>query len=193
VRNMHAVTRDFEQALCEYTGARYAVAVDSCTSALMLALHWIDIQGYTISIPNRTYMSVPCTIIQAGGRVEFYDIGSDHLTGAYRLDPTPVWDCALRFTSGMHQPQQFQCVSFTGPHKRLKLGKGGAILHDDPLADEWFRRARMSGGARLATTLTRSTAWLELLDAPEPRSADCTDAAVLRRDVSHRSATVLRI
>jgi dTDP-4-amino-4,6-dideoxygalactose transaminase len=40
---------------------------------------------------------------------------------------------------------QYQCLSFTGPHKHLKLGKGGAILTDDYLANKWFRRARFSG------------------------------------------------
>ena len=32
------VVRDFEAALCEYTGAPYAVAVNSCTMALLLAV-----------------------------------------------------------------------------------------------------------------------------------------------------------
>jgi dTDP-4-amino-4,6-dideoxygalactose transaminase len=37
------------------------------------------------------------------------------------------------------------CVSFTGPYKHLKLGKGGAILTDDYNAVLWFKRARFSG------------------------------------------------
>jgi dTDP-4-amino-4,6-dideoxygalactose transaminase len=37
------------------------------------------------------------------------------------------------------------CISFTGPFKRLKLSKGGAILTDDYDANLWFRRARYSG------------------------------------------------
>ena len=37
------------------------------------------------------------------------------------------------------------CVSFTGPYKTLKLGKGGAILTDDYHAMLWFKRARFSG------------------------------------------------
>jgi len=36
----HAVTREFEAALCQYTGAPFAVAVTSCTMALLLAVRW---------------------------------------------------------------------------------------------------------------------------------------------------------
>ena len=37
------------------------------------------------------------------------------------------------------------CLSFTGPHKHLKLSKAGAILTDDKDAYSWFKRARFSG------------------------------------------------
>lgn len=36
----YKVVRDFEKALCDYTGAKYAVAVTSCTMALQLAIAW---------------------------------------------------------------------------------------------------------------------------------------------------------
>ena len=38
-----------------------------------------------------------------------------------------------------------QCLSFTGPKKALKLGKGGMILTDDPKAQRWYKKARFSG------------------------------------------------
>jgi len=37
------------------------------------------------------------------------------------------------------------CLSFSGPNKRLKLGKAGAILCDNAEDAAWFRRARFSG------------------------------------------------
>lgn len=67
------------------------------------------------------------------------------LTGAYQLDPTPVWDSALRLTRNMYQKGQYMCLSFSGPKKILKLGKGGAILTDDPKAAAWFKKARYNG------------------------------------------------
>lgn len=141
----HKITAEFEQMLCKYTGAPYAVAVDNQSNALFLALMYENIQGKTITIPSRTYPSVPCEILHAGGKVKWTKVKKTTLKGAYRLKPTKVWDSALCFTSGMYVPKTHMCLSFTGPHKHLKLGKGGAILTDDVEAYKWFKRARFSG------------------------------------------------
>lgn len=143
--NAHIVTRMFEERMAEYTGAPYAVAVDSCTNALFLSLMYVGIKDVTIFIPNRTYMSVPCVVRQAGGQVHFYDIKRPTLKGSYGLFPTRVIDSALRLTSGMYIPHTFTCLSFTGSRKHLKLGKGGMILTDNEEAYKWFKKARFSG------------------------------------------------
>ena len=142
---VHKITADFEDALCLYTGAKYAVAVDNESNALFLALMYEDVKGIEITIPARTYPSVPCEIIHAGGIVNFYHTQGTTLKGAYRLSPTDIWDCALRFTHKMYVPGTFACLSFTGPYKHLKLSKGGAILTNDYTAYLWFKRARFSG------------------------------------------------
>lgn len=141
----HKVTEMFERELCHYTGAPYACAVDNMSNGLFMALCYVRVSGYQVSIPSRTYPSVPAEVIFAGGKVNWVHSQSQTLTGAYRLVPTKVWDSALRFTADMYVPGQFMCVSFTGAYKHLKLGKGGAILHDDPDAVEYFIRARNSG------------------------------------------------
>ena len=152
--NPHNITKDFEKALCEYTGSRYAVAVTSCTMALLLACRWAAGTGayeptasavgarlYGITIPSRTYVSVPQSIIHAGFKVGFEDY---EWSGMYQLEPLPVWDSARRFTSSMYVEGQFQCVSFHSS-KILADTQGGAILHDNDEADAWFRRARFDG------------------------------------------------
>ena len=143
-QGIYQVTDDFEEALCRYTSAPYAVAVDNMSNALFLALMYEGIQGKTVQIPAHTYPSVPCEIIHAGGVVEFYD-NKPLLKGAYQLEGTNVWDSALRFTANMYVPESHMCLSFTGPYKHLKLSKGGAILTDSYEAYRWFRRARYSG------------------------------------------------
>lgn len=143
--SVYDVTKNFEERLAEYTGAPYAVTVDNQSNALFLALYYEKITGKTIKIPSRTYPSVPCEIIHAGGKVEFEPVQGTTLKGAYQLYPTNVWDSALRFTSDMYITGTHMCVSFTGPYKHLKLGKGGAILTDDFEAYKWFKRARYSG------------------------------------------------
>lgn len=144
---VYRITDEFEEAVAKYTGAPYCCALDNGSNALFLALTYDGARGRHISIPARTYPSVPCAIIQAGGHVHFVPMRDDRVTlrGAYRLGGSHVWDSALRFTAGMYLPGAFMCLSFTGPYKHLKLGKGGAILTDDPAANAWFRRARFSG------------------------------------------------
>ena len=142
--NPHLVTEQFETALASYAGSRFAISVDNCSNALFLCLKYLYDKPIDITIPSHTYMSVPCSIINAGHRVKFKDSPSI-LTGAYQLEPTPVWDSALRLTKGMYQEGQYMCLSFSGPKKILKLGKGGAILTDDPKAAAWLRKARYNG------------------------------------------------
>jgi dTDP-4-amino-4,6-dideoxygalactose transaminase len=142
---IYKITEQFEQAICEYTCAPYAVTIDNCSNALFLALLYEGVKDKTITIPARTYMSVPCSIIHAGGKVKFAPMAKKTLTGAYQLEPTSVWDSSLRFTHNMYINGTFMCLSFTGAYKHLKLGKGGAILTDDKDAYEWFKRARFSG------------------------------------------------
>ena len=147
---IYKITEDFEKSLSDYTGAPYVVTLDNMSNALYLALYYEknivkSITGDKISIPNRTYPSVPCEIIHAGGKVKFEPTEGTKLKGAYQLKPTKVWDSALRFTTDMYIPNTHMCISFTGPYKHLKLSKGGAILTDDYEAYLWFKRARYSG------------------------------------------------
>ncbi len=142
---IYTVTQEFEEMVAKYTGAPYAVALDNASNALFLALYYENVNGMEIEIPARTYMSVPCEIIHAGAKVKFFPVEKNTIKGAYQLKPTKVWDSALRFTFDMYIPNTHMCLSFTGPYKHLKLGKGGMILTDDETAYEWFKKARYSG------------------------------------------------
>jgi len=144
-QGIYKITEEFEEKLAHYTGASYVVALDNLSNALFLALKYEQIEGQTITIPARTYPSVPCEIIHAGGKVNFTPVEGNTIKGAYPLEPTNVWDSALRFTADMYLPGTHMCVSFTGPYKHFKLSKGGAILTDNKEAYEWFKRARFSG------------------------------------------------
>jgi dTDP-4-amino-4,6-dideoxygalactose transaminase len=146
---VHKITQSFEEEISKYTGAKYVVALDNMSNALFLALYYENKvknnTSETISIPCRTYPSVPCEIIHAGLKVNFYEVNGDTIKGAYQLIGSKVWDSALRFTSNMYLPNTHMCLSFTGPYKHLKLSKGGAILTDDYEAYKWFKKARFSG------------------------------------------------
>jgi dTDP-4-amino-4,6-dideoxygalactose transaminase len=139
----HAVTREFERALCSYTGAKYAVTTTSCTQAILMALaYWREKDICNVcQMPKLSYVGVPASILNAGFGVCFRD---EDWQGEYQIAPTPVWDSARRFTTRMFRPGAMQCVSFHWG-KILGLSQGGAILHDNDEADAWLRRARFDG------------------------------------------------
>ncbi len=100
---IYKITEDFEKSLSEYTKAPYVVTVDNQSNALFLSLYYEknvnkSITGDTITIPNRTYPSVPCEIIHAGLKVDFYKVKGKTIKGAYNLIGSNIWDSALSFT-----------------------------------------------------------------------------------------------
>jgi dTDP-4-amino-4,6-dideoxygalactose transaminase len=135
----YEVVRAFEQCVAQFAGSKYAVSVDTCTAALFLCCHYLKVQEVTI--PKHTYVSVPCSIIQAGGKVKFIDL---KWRGLYQLYPYPIWDSALRFKRDMYIPGSYYCVSFHYK-KQMPIGRGGMILTDNAEAVEWFKQARFNG------------------------------------------------
>jgi dTDP-4-amino-4,6-dideoxygalactose transaminase len=161
--NPHQVTKDFEAALCAYTGARFAVTTTSCTMAIQIAAAWwrhhhLPYPHCYVGLPKRTYVGVPAAILNAGCQFIFTD---EEWRGEYQLGPSPVWDSARRFTSGMFRPGSMQCISFHAT-KILADSQGGAILHDNDEADAWLRRARFDGrteGADPKTDQVQYPSW----------------------------------
>jgi dTDP-4-amino-4,6-dideoxygalactose transaminase len=150
MRNVYDITNEFEKKLAEYTGAPYVVTLDNQSNGLFLSLYYEhnvnkSIKSEYITIPSRTYPSVPCEIIHAGLKVKFKPVEGKTLKGSYQLEGSNVWDSALSFTTNMYKTGQHMCISFTGPYKHFKLSKGGAILTDNYDAYLWFKRARYSG------------------------------------------------
>ncbi len=132
----------FEKALCEYTGAPYAVAVKRCCIALKGCCEYLGVKEVTI--PKRTYEFVPQTLVRSGVVVCFDD---GDWVGGYSLRPHPIFDYARRFCPGMYEPGQYQCLSF---HRSKILGhtEGGAVLTDNEKAVRWLRQWRDDGRQR---------------------------------------------
>ena len=68
---------EFERAVCDYTGANHAVAVNSGTSALQLAIRALGIEpGSEVVLPSFTFSAVLNVILLEGLRPKFVDIDS---------------------------------------------------------------------------------------------------------------------
>lgn len=137
--NPYKVVENFESLVADYAGSKYAVAVDSCTNALFLCCKYLNVQN--VCIPQNTYYSVPCSIINAGGKVSFEDIKWEK---SYYLKPYPIIDAATCFVRNMYIKESFYCVSFSA-NKKINIGKGGMILTDSLDAKNWFKMARYMG------------------------------------------------
>lgn len=129
----------FEKKIAAFVGSKYAVTVDCCTHGLFLSMKYLNASG-TITIPDRTYVSVAQQIVHAGCQVVFEDI---EWSGVYQLKPYAIWDGATRWCKGMYQGG-LHVVSFQ-IKKRIPIGRGGVILTDDLEAYRWLKKASYDG------------------------------------------------
>lgn len=68
----------FETAFAEYIGAPYAVAVNSCTAGLQIALHAFGIgPGDEVILPTTTFCATANVVVQLGARPVLVDVGAD--------------------------------------------------------------------------------------------------------------------
>ena len=137
------VVEKFEVEVALYAGSKYAVAVNTGTSALFLSFVYerkrhpeVD----TVVMPAHTFVSVPMAAIHAGYKVNFVDY---EWKGVYMIDPLNVTDGALRFKKRMYSGG-LHCLSFHA-RKVLNIGEGGMVLTNDHDAYQWMRKARYSG------------------------------------------------
>jgi dTDP-4-amino-4,6-dideoxygalactose transaminase len=155
----------FEKKVAEYAGAKYGVAVNSCSNALFLSAVYRMMQGADnyVYIPKYTYVGVPYAFINAGCKVSFTDekwkgiyliyghsdndlsVGA-HLLGFHEAEDLQVniVDSARRFRKDMYIPNTLYCLSFHET-KVLPIGDGGMILTDDKKAYDTLRKMRFDG------------------------------------------------
>ena len=76
----------FEELFAKFIGTKFAVAVNSGTSALEIPLRALRVKGKTIIIPTNTFMATPLAALHAGAKVVFADISSKTLS----IDPKEI-------------------------------------------------------------------------------------------------------
>src|SRR5688572_5283082 len=78
---------EFEQKFAEYTGAKYAVAVSNCTTALHLAMIVAGVgEGDEVICPSMSYIATANSIKYVGAKPVFAEV--DPVT--YNIDPADV-------------------------------------------------------------------------------------------------------
>lgn len=139
----------FEDALCKYTGFKYAVCVDCCTNAILLSLVCLQIfneiqKNDIIMLPKNTYLSVPMMLKNNGWKFQFV---KNKWSESYELGNTKIVDAAVCFKENMSlmfKDAKLICVSFQ-QKKRLSLDRGGAIFTNNIKYVNILKRLRHDG------------------------------------------------
>ena len=116
-----------EKQLAEFFGAPYAVCLDACTHGIELCLRHQNIN--TITVPKRTYISVPFLANKLNINLKWRD---EEWQDYYKVNEhlKPIYDAAVLWKKDSYIPGSFMCLSFQF-QKHLSLGRGGAILCDN--------------------------------------------------------------
>lgn len=137
--------QELEEKFAEYVGAKYAVATNSCTAALDLAVRVAPL-GDEVSVTPFTFVSSALCILNAGKKVKFVDIDEDTLC-------TPKADIQVLYagndegegiiydmahSGGAKHKGLISCWSFHAV-KNMPTGDGGMLTTNDP---EIYRRAK---------------------------------------------------
>jgi dTDP-4-amino-4,6-dideoxygalactose transaminase len=86
------VTQQFEREFAAFVDCKYAVAVNSCTAALHLALDAAGITaGDEVLVPSYTFAATAAVVVYLGAR----PVLCDSLSGGFNIDPA---DAARRIT-----------------------------------------------------------------------------------------------
>jgi len=89
-------TKEFEERFAAYVGTKYAIAVNSGTSALEISLRALDVKGHSVIVPTNTFFATPASVIHAGGEVIFADV-----TENLCIDPESVKENIRKDTKGI--------------------------------------------------------------------------------------------
>src|SRR3972149_9219506 len=69
--------RLFEDNFSEYIRAKFAISVNSCTTAIEIVLRYVGIEGMEVIVPTNTFIATPNAVLFAGGRPVLADIEND--------------------------------------------------------------------------------------------------------------------
>ncbi len=69
----------FEEAFARSIGCRYAIGVNSCTTALEITLRYLEVEGAEVVLPTNTFIATMTACLNAGAKPRLTDIHPDSL------------------------------------------------------------------------------------------------------------------
>jgi len=135
--NFESVT-NFEKEIAKFFGSPFAIAVDSCTHGIELALRYTGEKE--ILVPKRTYLSIPFLANKMGLDLFWKD---EQWVDYYYLTHNII-DAAVLWKKDSYIPGTFMGLSFQF-QKHLSLGRGGMLLTDNEEAAIQIKKMSYDG------------------------------------------------
>lgn len=135
--NFESVT-NFEKEIAKFFGSPFAIAVDSCTHGIELALRYTGEKE--ILVPKRTYLSIPFLANKMGLDLFWKD---EQWVDYYYLTHNII-DAAVLWKKDSYIPETFMGLSFQF-QKHLSLGRGGMLLTDNEEAAIQIKKMSYDG------------------------------------------------
>lgn len=134
------IVGEFEREISNFFGSPFAVAVDSCTHGIELALRYTNVKK--ITVPKRTYLSIPFLAYKLNLQLEWRD---ENWINYYNITDKII-DAAVLWKSNSYIKGTFMGISFQY-QKHLSLGRGGVLLMDKE--EDYLQIKKMSYDGRL--------------------------------------------
>lgn len=169
---MGSVTAELEEKFAKQQGAKYAVALNSCTAALHIALHVLDIQPRDeVIVPTMTFVSTAHAVRHMNAIPVFCDIDENSLCIDWQdaearitrktkaMIPVLYAGNPVEYRGNCGLPLLYDCAHACGGYptgnktavwsfhavKNLAAGDGGMITTDDEQFCERAKRLRWLG------------------------------------------------
>jgi dTDP-4-amino-4,6-dideoxygalactose transaminase len=131
--------KELEDKVSSWFGAKYGVAVDSCTHGIELCMRLNNVKK--LIVPKRTYISIPFLASKLNIPLEWKD---ENWLDCYYLEKTNIIDAAVLWKKNSYIPHTFMCLSFQF-QKHLSLGRGGMILTDNKISARQLKKMSYDG------------------------------------------------
>lgn len=108
-----------EKEFAEYIGAKYAVAVNSCSSAIFLALLGAGVRpGAKVLVPAFTFTAVPSAVVHAGARPVLVEVTDHYYIDTKDLEKKITPDTGVLLLSHMrgHVPDMDEVTGICEKH-----------------------------------------------------------------------------
>ncbi|MBN4049070.1 DegT/DnrJ/EryC1/StrS family aminotransferase [archaeon AH-315-M20] len=99
-------TERFEKEFAKYTGVKHAIAINTCTSALVTSLRFLNVKDREIIVPSNTFIATPNSVTEAGGKFIFGEIKKETLC----LDPNDIRKKITKKTKAVIAVHMLGCI-----------------------------------------------------------------------------------